>query len=86
MLGLLLDIASAELAIILIMIAMVLSAEIFNSAIENLVNFVSPEYHPLAGKIKDLAAGAVLVIAIVSVVVGLLIFIPYFLRLLNLNL
>ena len=75
-----------ELAIILIMIAMVLSAEIFNSAIENLVNFVSPEYHPLAGKIKDLAAGAVLVIAMVSVVVGLLIFIPYFLRLLNLNL
>ena len=83
-LGFQLDITSTEWAAVLILIAMVLSAEIINSSLENLVNFVSPEYHPLAGKIKDLAAGAVLVIAIISVLVGLIIFVPYFLRLLNL--
>ena len=83
MLGFLFGISVSEWIVVLIMMAMVLSAEIFNSTIGNLVNFVSPEFHPLAGKIKDLAAGAVLVIAIISVFVGLLIFVPYFLRLID---
>ena len=52
-----------------------------NSAIEELVNFVSPEFHPLAGKIKDLAAGAVLVLSLVSVVIGLMVFYPYLIEL-----
>jgi len=76
-LGFLFDISRAEWAMVLIMVAMVLSAEIFNSAVENFVNFVSPEHHPLAGKIKDLAAGAVLIIAIISAIIGVLIFVPY---------
>ncbi|MBX0291781.1 diacylglycerol kinase family protein [Hymenobacter sp. HSC-4F20] len=51
-------------------------AELVNTAIEAVVNLVSPEYHPLAGRAKDVAAGAVLVMAIAALVVGLLIFGP----------
>ncbi|MPN45884.1 hypothetical protein SDC9_193463 [bioreactor metagenome] len=58
---------------------MVLAAEGFNSAIERLVNLVSPGRNPLAGDIKDVAAGAVLVCAIAAAVVGLIIFLPYLL-------
>jgi diacylglycerol kinase len=47
-----------------------------NTAIENVVDLVSPDQHPLAGKAKDAAAGAVLICAIISAVIGLLIFVP----------
>jgi len=60
----------------LLCIGMVVAAEMLNTAIENVVDLASPEQHPLAGKAKDIAAGAVLICAIVSVVIGLLIFIP----------
>jgi diacylglycerol kinase len=63
-----------EWAIILLTFGLVLVAEIFNSAIEYLVDFVSPEHHEKAGKVKDVAAGAVLISAIIAVIVGLLIF------------
>lgn len=82
--GFLLDISKTEWVAICIIIGLVLAFETFNSAIESIVNLVSPEYHPLAGKIKDLAAGAVLILSITSVVIGLLIFIPYLLPLLPL--
>lgn len=59
-------------------IAFVLMAEILNTAIEKLVDLVSPGYNELAGKVKDIAAGAVFLAALVSAVIGLLIFIPYF--------
>jgi diacylglycerol kinase (ATP) len=84
-LGLLLNITSVEWLAILILIGIVLSAEIFNTAIETLVNFVSPEVHPLAGKIKDLAAAAVLMVSFVSAIAGLIIFVPYVLELLRSN-
>ncbi|MFT2009703.1 diacylglycerol kinase family protein [Pontibacter sp. 13R65] len=58
-------------------IGVVFMAEIFNTAIETVVNLVSPDFHPLAGKAKDLAAGAVLAVAIMSAVIGLIIFLPY---------
>lgn len=63
-----------------ISIALVLITELFNTAIEVLVNLVSPEYNPQAGIIKDVSAAAVLLAAIFSVLVGLLIFIPKFLN------
>lgn len=56
----------------------VLSAEILNSAIEAVVDKISPQRHPLAKKAKDMAAGAVLILAIMSVIVALIIFIPKF--------
>ena len=56
---------------------MVIAAELFNSAIERLVDLVSPQYHPLAGQVKDIAAGAVLVCAIAAVLIGCFLFYPY---------
>jgi diacylglycerol kinase len=47
-----------------------------NSALEHLCNLVQRDYHPLVKKIKDVSAGAVLVASIISVVIGLIIFIP----------
>ncbi len=61
---------------LLVSVALVLAAELFNSAIEALVDFVSPGYHEKAGKIKDMAAGAVTVVAIYAAISGLLIFTP----------
>ena len=61
---------------------LVFMAELFNTSLEYLVDLVSPEYNTLAGNSKDCAAGAVLVMAIISAVVGGIIFIPRILALL----
>lgn len=61
---------------LLICIGMVLIAEAFNTSIEWLMDHVSPEYHERAGQVKDIAAGAVLIAAIITAIVGCLIFIP----------
>ncbi|MEI7981001.1 MAG: diacylglycerol kinase family protein [Bacteroidota bacterium] len=61
---------------IIIVIGFVLFAEAINTALEYLVDLISPEYHELAGKVKDIAAGAVLIAVIIAVMVGLIIFIP----------
>ncbi|MBE6286774.1 MAG: diacylglycerol kinase family protein [Mediterranea massiliensis] len=71
------DISRIEWIIVTGCIGVVIAAELFNSAVENLVDLVSPEYHPLAGRVKDIAAGAVLVSAVSAAIVGLLVFIPY---------
>jgi len=55
---------------------MVLTAELFNTAIEVLVDLVSPEIHPKAKIIKDVASSAVLLSAITAFIIGLMIFIP----------
>jgi undecaprenol kinase/diacylglycerol kinase (ATP) len=54
----------------------VISAEIFNSSIENIADFISPQKHAQIKKIKDLSAAAVLVAAIAALITGLLIFLP----------
>ena len=54
------------------------SAELVNTAIEALTDLASPAWHPLAGKAKDVAAGAVLLAALGALVVGALVFGPYF--------
>jgi diacylglycerol kinase len=63
------------LALILVSVA-VLLMEMLNTVIEAVVDLVSPEYHPLAERAKDLAAGAVLMAAFASVVVGVYVFVP----------
>jgi diacylglycerol kinase (ATP) len=73
----LLGISPAEWLVVLILIGLVLGFEMLNSAIETLVNLVSPEYNPLAGKVKDIAAGAVLLISFVAAIAGVIIFLPY---------
>ncbi len=70
-------ITRTEWLVILLCIGMVISAELVNSALERLVDLVSPHQHPLAGQVKDIAAGAVLVLAMTAAVIGLVIFIPY---------
>lgn len=57
---------------------LVMVTELLNTALEVLVDFISPEYHIKAGIIKDVAAAAVLIAAITAVVIGLFIFIPKF--------
>ncbi|MCX5786221.1 MAG: diacylglycerol kinase family protein [Elusimicrobia bacterium] len=69
---------NCEWCVIILAIAAVWAAEAFNTAIESLVNLASPEFHPLAGRAKDIAAGAVLISAIGSAAAGLVIFGPYF--------
>jgi diacylglycerol kinase len=50
--------------------------EMLNTVIEAVVDLASPEYHPLAQRAKDLAAGAVLMAAFASVIVGVYVFVP----------
>jgi len=57
-------------------IGFVIACEIFNSAIENIADFVSPEKHEKIKRIKDLSAAGVLISAITSLIIGLIIFIP----------
>lgn len=70
----LLQLTYIEWAIIVTQIGLVWAAEAFNSAIEKIVDFISPEFHPKAGAIKDIAAGAVLFIAMSAAITGLIIF------------
>ena len=81
--GVLLGISRIEWALIALAIAIVWAAEALNTAIEFLVDLASPDLHPLAAKAKDAAAGAVLVAAIGSALVGGLVFGPYVLNLLS---
>lgn len=63
------------LALILVSMA-VLLMEMLNTVIEAVVDLASPEYHPLARRAKDLAAGAVLMAAFAAVIVGVYVFVP----------
>lgn len=80
--GCFLQLAAWEWVVVALCIGVVLMAEAFNSAIEALADKVSPEYDPLIGKAKDLAAGAVLLVVMGVVAAGLIIFLPKFLGLL----
>ncbi|HEX5172424.1 MAG TPA: diacylglycerol kinase family protein [Cyclobacteriaceae bacterium] len=75
--GLHFDITNTEWAILIFTIGLVLGFELLNTALENLVDLVTMEKKPLAGKVKDIAAGAVLLVSVLSVVVGWLIFKSY---------
>lgn len=73
----LLHISALEFAMIFIAITGVFIAEMFNTVIELCVDLASPEYHPLAKIAKDVAAGAVLLSAILSVIIGLFVLGPH---------
>jgi len=75
-LGIVLQISKIEWLVIILTIGVVMSAEIFNSAIEKLVDIAHPEQNKEAGLIKDMAAGAVLVLAFAAAVIGFIIFFP----------
>ena len=72
------EVSRGEWCILLLCMALVWAAEAFNTALENLTDLVSPDYHPLAGKAKDVAAAAVLISAIFAATIAAIIFVPYF--------
>ena len=75
-LGWLLDLSRLEWALVALAVAGVWATELLNTAVEALTDLVSPGYHPLAGKAKDVAAGAVLLAALGALAVGALVFGP----------
>ncbi len=75
--GILLRISAVEFAMVFVAIITVFIAEMFNTVIELTVDLASPEYHPLAKIAKDVSAGAVLLSAMLSVAIGLFVFVPH---------
>ena len=76
MAGFFFQISATEWMACLVCFGLVFTTEMINTAIENVVDLASPNRHELARNAKDVAAGAVLISAIISAIVGLLIFIP----------
>ncbi|MEO5911564.1 MAG: diacylglycerol kinase family protein [Pelobium sp.] len=76
------EISIIEWMMITFAIGLVISIEILNTAIEKTADFISPERNEQIKVIKDLAAGAVLVSTITSVIIGLLVFVPKLLQIL----
>lgn len=74
--GIFFRVTSGEWLALVLAIALVLSLEALNTAIEAVVDLAAPGYEPLAKRAKDAAAGAVLVGAIGAAVAGLLVFVP----------
>ena len=74
--GFILKLTKIEWCICIILIVIVISAELFNTAIETIVDMISPEKNEKAKLAKDISAAAVLVLAIGAVIVGALIFLP----------
>ena len=76
LLGLYVHLSAIEWVIVTGCFGWVIAAELMNTAIEKLVDLVSPEFDPRAGLVKDIAAGAVLISATTAAVIGCIIFIP----------
>ena len=77
LLGIVIHISAVEFALIFVAITGVFIAEMFNTVFELCIDLASPDYHPLAKVAKDVAAGAVLLSAMLSVVIGLCVFGPH---------
>jgi len=84
-LGSILGLSKIEWCLIILSICAVLAAEAFNTALEHLTDLVSPDYHILAGKTKDVAAAGVLLTAFGAFIIGIIIYAPKILIYLNLN-
>ncbi len=76
LLGILFGLNRIEWMAVILSIVTVLGAEVINTSIERLTDFVSPEFNIEAGKVKDLAAAAVLIVSIGALVVGIIVFLP----------
>lgn len=74
--GFFFEINKYEWIAIILCIGGMVSLEMMNTAIERTVDMYTEEFHPLAKQAKDIAAGAVLIFAIASVIIGMIIFLP----------
>lgn len=72
--GILLRLDPLSWAIILLCCGVIISAELLNTAVESVVDLVSPEFHPLAGRAKDIAAAAVWVLCVLVAIVGIIVY------------
>lgn len=81
--GTLFHITQVQWCICLLLFALIASLELVNTAVEAVVDLVTEEKKPLAKIAKDTAAGAVLFSALVSVIIGIIIFLPYVLELIQ---
>ena len=81
--GLYLGLTNAEWCWIVLAVISVWTAEALNTAFEFLTDVASPQFHPLAAKAKDVAAGAVLITAVGSVMIGLLVLGPHVMTIIN---
>ena len=75
--GLYFRISAVDWSILLLTISLVIGFEMINSSIEDLVDLVTTEWKPLAGKVKDIVAGAVLFVSLVAMVIGIIVFGKY---------
>ena len=82
-LGLFLDIQKMEWIAVIFASALVISLEMINSALERALDRIHPEKNELIGLAKDISAGAVLLSALAAFAVGVLIFLPYFQKMLD---
>lgn len=78
-----LGIGKAEGIVLLLCIGAVMAAELFNSAIESLSDVVQPEHDERIRRVKDVSAGAVLVLAVISAIIGLIVLLPPLLQRIN---
>lgn len=81
--GFILKVSTIEWIILVLLIGAVLAAETINTTIENLVDMYTKEYDEKAKIVKDTAAGTVLILAITSAIIGLIIFVPKIIYLLE---
>ena len=75
LIGLVLRLGRTEMALLFVVVSAVLMAEMFNTAVESVVDMVTQAYHPLAKLAKDIAAGAVLITSINAAIVGAVLFV-----------
>lgn len=83
LMGVLLKISKIEWIICIILFGIVIAGELFNTAIETTVDMVMPERNNNAKNAKDISAGAVLILAIASAIVGTIIFLPKIIELIK---
>lgn len=73
--GLVLELDIVSWAIVLVCCGSILAAELMNTAVETIVDLVSPEYHHMAGRAKDIAAAAVWTLSVFVAIVGIVVFV-----------
>ena len=73
-LGISMNVSRIELLVLFLTIGLVISAEMMNTAVEEVVNLITQEYHPIAERAKNVAAGAVLISSVIALFVGYFVF------------
>lgn len=75
------DLPAIEKVVLIIVINLILILEIINTAIERVLNIIEPNFNPRVGKVKDLVSAIVLFASLGAIIIGLIIFLPYFITL-----